>query len=89
MDLLAAPAARAASIVVRYEGLLPGDVWVLAGAPLLDEPRLGELAAPLGADGSMAGAPITAVRGICRSEAVAGSGALPVLLLTARPGHAT
>lgn len=87
MDLLAAPAARSTSITVRYEALWPGDAWVLAGAPLLDEPRLGELAAPFAADESADGAPIAAVRGICRADAVSSSGALPVLLLTARSGH--
>ena len=88
MDLLAAPAARGASILVRYEALWPGDAWVLAGTPLLDEPRLAELAEPLATDESPGAAPLAAVRSICRSAALPGSGALPVLLLTTRTGQA-
>ncbi len=88
MDLLAAPATRGTSILVRYEALWPGDAWVLAGAPLLDEPRLAELAEPLATDESLAGASLAAVRSICRSAALPSSGALPVLLLTTRTGQA-
>ncbi len=86
MDLITAPTTAGTPIIVRYEALWPGDAWVLAGAPLLDEPRLAELAAPLAADEPLAGAPLTAVRNICRSDVAPSSGALPVLLLTARTG---
>jgi len=84
MDLINRPAERAGTIEVHYEALRPGDAWVLAGAALLDEPRLAELAGPLSPEQVFAATPLTAVRNLCRADADIEARTLPVMLLAAR-----
>lgn len=76
MDLLAAPATPEASILVCYETLRPGDVWVLGCAPLIDEQRLPELAAALRANGSGVAANRAELAGGRLGTSVGDSGAM-------------
>ncbi|MDB6087535.1 MAG: pstP [Gammaproteobacteria bacterium] len=85
MDLIATPAVLQASIRVQYESLHSGDTWVLAGAPLLEQPSLSGIAPALTAEDILPEAAFAALRGISRLARSGTDGAFPVLLLAARP----
>jgi hypothetical protein len=86
MDIVTGTTEPAA--IVRYESLQAGDAWLLAGAPLFDEPQLPALARTLD-DGALedgsgeASAVLSAVRAVCSSGHAHVNGPLPVLLLAA------
>src|SRR5699024_3426987 len=83
------PATRAPNAhetLVRYESLRAGDSWVIAGAPIFEEPQLPAVAAALADSGAQPAPALTALRTACSTHAVETGGTFPVLLLcAARP----
>jgi type VI secretion system protein ImpM len=83
------PATRAPNAhetLVRYESLRAGDSWVIAGAPIFEEPQLPAVAAALADSGAQPAPALTALRTACSTHAVDTGGTFPVLLLcAARP----
>lgn len=85
MDLIESPVVSRNSISVRYEPLVPGDVWLLSSAPLLNEFDLPQLLGVLATDGIAADAALAAVRALAHGAGYGAQTPLPTLLLTARP----
>jgi len=71
------------AIVVRYESLQPGDSWVLAAAPLFDQPQLSLLDEAMTKSERDTVSSLSAVRIACAPEYAKRDGPLPVLLLAA------
>jgi hypothetical protein len=84
MDLIESPVVSRSSISVRYEPLVPGDVWLLSSAPLLNEFDLPRLLGVLATDDIAAAAALAAVRALAQDAGYGAQTPLPTLLLTAR-----
>jgi type VI secretion system ImpM family protein len=84
MDLIESPVVSRSSISVRYEPLVPGDVWLLSSAPLLNAFDLPRLLGVLATDEIAADAALAAVRALAQGAGYGAQTSLPTLFLTAR-----
>lgn len=73
------------ALIVRYESLQPGDSWLLAAAPLFDQPQLSLLDEAMTKREHDTVSSLSAIRIACTPEYAKRDGPLPVLLLAASP----
>jgi type VI secretion system protein ImpM len=81
MALIESPIVSRSSISVLYESLVPGDVWLLSSAPLLNEFDLPRLLGVLTADEIAADAALAAVRALAQGAGYGAQTPLPTLFL--------
>jgi type VI secretion system ImpM family protein len=84
-DLIAAPAASAGGVVVHYDTLWSGDVWVLAGVLLFGAQLLTTLPALLAEHRTVDDATLAAVQRLAGPASGLGEDELPLMLLAAAP----
>lgn len=70
---------------VRYESLLPGDQWLIAAAPLFDQPQRSLLDSAIATFELDAGSALAAVKQACSKEYSKWEESLPLLCLIASP----
>ena len=85
LDLIAAPAASAGGVVVHYDTLWSGDVWVLAGVLLFDAQLLTTLPALLAEHRTVDDATLAAVQRLAGPGSGLDEDELPLMLLAAAP----
>jgi hypothetical protein len=84
-DLIAAPAANAGGVVVHYDTLWSGDVWVLAGVVLFDAQHITTLSVLLAEHRTVDDATLAAVQRLAGSGSGLDEDELPLMLLAAAP----